>query len=286
VPQEKGMTISAARSPYLSHLAACVVALLIGTGVSTAEPVTGVSMTLVIQPPQGEAIAVGGYQALANYLTQATGARINVVTPPNFLAHWETIRRDHGVDLVWDDAHFTDYRVQRLGFHTLVKAPGVTSYSLVATAGARVRDPLSLAGKKVASFGPPSMGATRLNAMFPNPARRPSIIDIATVQQALDLLSHKKVEAAMLPTSAVSGHVDSGRLLVLTAMEPTPHLALSASPRINTQMREKIRVALLRARETESGRRLLETLRLSHFESASASTYANQARLLRDVWGY
>jgi ABC-type phosphate/phosphonate transport system substrate-binding protein len=280
------MTIFAVRLPYHFLLAACLVSLAIGTGASAAEPTSGVPLTLVIQPPQGEAIAAGGYQALANYLGHAAGTRINVVTPPNFLAHWETIRRDHGVDLVWDDAHFTDYRVQRLGFQILAKAPGVASYSLVAMAGARVQDPLSLAGKKVASFGPPSMGATRLNAMFPNPARRPSIIDIATVQQGLDLLSRKKVEAAMLPTSAVSEHVDRGRLLVLTTMEPTPGLALSASPRINPRMREKIRAALLHAGESENGRRLLENLRLSHFEAASASTYANHARLLRDVWGY
>ncbi|HKQ30584.1 MAG TPA: PhnD/SsuA/transferrin family substrate-binding protein [Burkholderiales bacterium] len=263
-------------------LAVCLTGLAADGGAAEqAKP-----LTLVIQPPQGEAVAPGGYQALAAYLEQAVGVRINVVTPPNFLAHWETIRRDQGVDLVWDDAHFTDYRVQRLRFHVLAKAPGVTGYSLVAAAGARLRDPLSLAGKKVASFGPPSIGTTRLNAMFPNPARRPSIIDISTVPQALDLLHRKKVEAAMLPTAAVSEHVDRGRLVVLITMEPTPRAALSASPRVDTRTREKIRAALLRARDSDDGKRVLEELRFSHFEFAGASTYANQGRLLRDVWGY
>jgi len=272
--------------PAASACRLILFAWLAGLTLGGAESTFGASLTLLIQPPQGEAVAAGGHQALAAYLSHAAGVPINVVTPPNFLAHWETIRRETGVDLVWDDAHFTDYRVQRLGFHVLAKAPGMTSYSLVASPGARISDPLSLAGKKVASFGPPSIGATRLNAMFPNPARRPSIIDITTVQQGLELLQQKKVEAAMLPTPAVSEHIDRGRLAVLISMEPTPRMALSASPRVDAKTRERIRAALLRAADSKDGKRVLADLRFSHFEAAGASTYANHARLLRDVWGY
>jgi ABC-type phosphate/phosphonate transport system substrate-binding protein len=263
-------------------LGVCLAGLVIGA----SAPVQEKALTLVVQPPQGEITAPGANQALANYLAQAVGTRIVVVTPPNFLAHWEMVRRNNGIDLVLDDAHFTDYRVQRFGFHVLVKAPGTTSFSLVAPHGARVKDPLSLAGKKVASFGPPSIGATRLNAMFPNPARRPSIIDIATVQQGIELLEQRKVEAAMLPTAAIDEHVARGRLIVLTTMEPTPRMALSASPAVSVAMREKIRAALLRADESENGKRLLQNLRYSHFELAAAATYANHERLLREVWGY
>lgn len=279
------MKIFAARSRYRMRLTACLTGLVIAATVG-AEPTTRAPFTLVVQPTHGVAMAPQGYQALADYLMLATGTHISVVTPPNFLAHWETIRRDNGIDLVLDDAHFTDYRIQRRGYHVLVKVPGVISYSLVASPGKRIKDPLSLTGKKVASFGPPGIGATRLNAMFPNPTRRPSIIEISTTQQGLDLLQRKKVEAAMLPTSAVTDLVNTGRVIVLTTMEPTPHLALSASPRVTKQTRERIRAALLRAGESSNGRRMLENIGLSHFEPASASVYANHARLLRDVWGY
>lgn len=243
-------------------------------------------LTLVIQPSTGEPMSVQAHRALANYLMEVTGERVVVMAPPNFLAHWETIRRNKNVDLVLDDAHFTDYRVDRSNFHVLVKAPGAMSYSLVTARGTRLKDPLLLTGKKVASFGPPSIGAARLNAMFPNPSRRPSIIDIATVEQGLELLKQGKVDAAMLPTSAIGERADLGVLTVLTTTEPVPRMALSASPKLDVQIREKIRTALLRAGESESGKRMLEELRFSRFEPATAAIYANQSRLLRDAWGY
>jgi hypothetical protein len=243
-------------------------------------------LTLVIQPSQGETMTVRAHQALADYLSRASGERIVVVTPPNFLAHWETIRRNSNVDLVLDDAHFTDYRVDRLGFHVLAKLPGTVSYSLVAAEGIRARDPLLLTGKKVASFGPPSIGAARLNAMFPNPSRRPSIIDITAVEQGLDLLKQRKVDAAMLPTSAIGDAVDRGRLSVLTTTEPAPRMALSASPKLDSHVREKIRNALLRATESADGKHMLGEMQFSRFEAATAAMYAGQSRLLRDVWGY
>jgi hypothetical protein len=258
----------------------------VAASAASTDPSPGAPLTLVIQPAQDDVPTPNGYPALAAYLAETSGSRVSIVVPPNFLAHWETIRRNRGVDLVLDDAHFTDYRVQRLGFQVLVKLPGVAGYSLVGAPGLRVRDPLSLTGKKVACFGPPSLGATRLNAMFPNPARRPSIVDITTVQQGLDLLAQNKVVAAMLPTAVISAHIGQGRLVVLTTMEPTPGLALSASSHIDAARRQKIRAALLRAPESEEGRHMLQALGISRFEFADESTYANQGRLLRDVWGY
>ena len=124
-------------------------------------------LVLMIQPTLGVETTRQTFQPLADYLGKTTGARFTVVTQPNFLAHWETVRRNSGYDLVLDDAHFTDYRVQKFGFHVLAKIPGTTSYSLIVPRHKPVRDPLELAGKTVASFGPPSIGATRLNACSP-----------------------------------------------------------------------------------------------------------------------
>jgi hypothetical protein len=259
-------------------------AALAGIALCAAATAQERPLVLLIQPTLGEEATRQSFQPLADYLSQAAGVTVTVVAKPNFFAHWDTVRRNAGYDLVLDDAHFTDYRVRKFGFRVLAKLPGMASYSLVVPRERRVLDPMALAGKRVASFGPPSIGATRLNAMFPNPARRPVIVDIASVNEGLDLLWQEKVEAAMLPTSAVADHITGGRLRAITTTEPILQMALSASPQLRVPVREKIRAALLQAgRSPEPDS---TTANIDRFEPATAAMYANQARMLQQYCGY
>lgn len=267
---------------HLDIRAALCLTLLLGTAAQAQDA----PLIILVQPTQREEATRRAFQPLADYLAAATGARFSVTSTPNFLAHWETVRRNSGYDLVLDDAHFTDYRVQKFRFQVLARAAGTTSYSLAVARGARPRDPLELAGKKVASFGPPSIGATRLNAIFPNPSRRPAIIEVASSADGLELLAQGKVAAAMLPTAELAEAIDQNRVNVIITAEPTPNMALSASPRLTPQLREKIRAALLRLDRTNPGHELLRDTRIERFEPASAADYAGQARILRDTWGY
>lgn len=243
-------------------------------------------LVLMIQPMLGEETTRRMFQPLADYLGKEVGTPVTIVTPPNFLAHWETVRRNIGYDLVLDDAHFTDYRVQKFGFDVLARIPGTTSYSLVMLRKKRVIDPLDLAGKTVASYGPPSIGATRLSAMFPNPARRPAIVDIGSAGEGLDLLRRGKVTAAMLPTSLIGTHVGTGELAIVTTTEPTPQMAFSISPRVKESLRKKIRAVLLRAGDSTDGTSILRAANVDRFETADAAMYANQAKILKQYWGY
>jgi ABC-type phosphate/phosphonate transport system substrate-binding protein len=264
--------------------ATLLLVMLLGgaAAVSADEP----PLVLLIQPTLSEEATRRAFQPLAQHLGEATGTRVVIATRPNFLAHWETVRRNTGYDLVLDDAHFTDYRVQKFGFQVLAKLPGTTSYSLVVAARTRLRDPLELVGKKVACFGPPSLGASRLSALFPNPARRPAMIEIATTEEGLELLRQAKVSAAMLPTTSIGEQVDRGEISIVSTTEPTPHMALSASPHLNARQRDKIRMTLLRSAATTDGKEALRIAGFERFEKASAATYANQSRILKEYWGY
>jgi len=266
---------SCRRSGWLVVLMLCV----------APAPAQERALVLLVQPIQGEAATKQSFQPLADYLSKATGVAITVAAKPNFFAHWDAVRRDAGYDLVLDDAHFTDYRVQKFGFHVLAKLPGTMSYSLAVAADRRIVDPLELAGKLVACFGPPSIAATRLSALFSNPARRPAIVDITGASEGLDLLLQGKVAAAMLPTSAVADLAARGRLRILTTTEPTLQMALSASPRMHPPLEEKIRAALIGTSDAKIGEADVP-IGVARFEPANAAMYANQSRLLKQYWGY
>jgi ABC-type phosphate/phosphonate transport system substrate-binding protein len=266
--------------------AGCWALLWVALALPAAVPAQDAPLVLLIQPTQREDEIRRIYQPLLEYLEKSTGARFALTVAPNFLAHWEMVRRNTGYELALDDAHFTDYRVQKFGFEVLAKAAGTTSYSLAIARRTPLRNPLELVGRKVASYGPPSIGATRLNSMFPNPSRQPAIIEITSPTEGLTLLIEGKVVAAMLPSSALADSVNRDQVNVISTAEPAPNMALSASRKVNTRLREKIRVALLRAARTVDGSAMLRDTGIERFEPASATDYAGHSRILRDTWGY
>ena len=72
---------------------------------------------------------------------------------------------------------------------------------------------------------------------------------------------------------------------VLTT-DPVPHMALSASPRLDAVTRESIRRALLEATRDPRGQAMLQAMNYSAFEQANNAVYDGYARLLEGVWGY
>ncbi len=242
-------------------------------------------LVLLIQPILSEEKTQKAFRPLADYIAQATGKKCRILTQPNFISYWDTLRRN-SYHLALDAAHFTDYRGYKMGFQILAKVPDSVSYSLIVSDNNLVIDPIELVGKRVATLGPPSIGAARLNAMFPNPSRQPVIIEVPSVEQGMELLLNQKVVAAILPTPVVSQRMAQGGIAVVTTTEPIPHIALSASPNVPQVLQDKIRSALVQADKTEAGKKMLKDIGFEKFDPATPAIYANQGGILKEYWGY
>lgn len=256
-------------------------ALLFAATVTAEEP----PLVLLAQWLARDERAIESYAPLAQYVESVTGRRCTLQIPPNFPAYWEALRRNK-YDLALDAPHFTDYRVHKFGFSVLAKVPDSAGYSLIAREDNAPSDPAQLVGRRIASLGLLSAGAGRLNAMFSNPVRQPVLIEVASVDRAVELLLARRVEAAFVPSTAVARRLAQGDLIVVLTTEPMTRLAVSASPRLPTEMRERIREGLLHADQTEAGRALLRTMNIERFEPATAETFANQRNALKRYWGY
>lgn len=253
----------------------------------TAVAVEPGEVVLAIQPVLSEAQTRASFGPLATYLSQVSGKRVTIATRPNFLAYWDTLRKGAGYDLVLDAAHFTDYRVQKLGFTVLAKVPDSVSYSLVMRDDDPAFDPAELVGRRVATLGTPSIGAARLNAMFPNPVRQPIAVEVASAEEGMELLLAKKVEAAILPTPIVSQRMaQGGGIAVVTTTDAIPHIALSAAPSIDAATQERIRRGLLDATKTPAGKEMLKQIGFERFDPATAAVYKGQATTLKQYWGF
>ncbi|MHB8453472.1 MAG: phosphate/phosphite/phosphonate ABC transporter substrate-binding protein [Acidiferrobacterales bacterium] len=274
------------RAPAIRKILALAAFFAIALG-STAVRADTDSLVLAIQPGSSENVTRKVFQPLADYLSKTAGMGCRLLISQNFFAYWDSVRNGTGYDLALDAAHFTDYRIQKLGFKVLVKEPGNVSYSLVVNKRTPIRDPDQLVAKRIATLGIPSIDATRLIAMFPNPSRQPIIVEVDSSKRGLDLVLRGRVAAAMLPTPFVRTAIARGdRLMVVAVTEPIPGMALSAAPSVDRVTRDAIRKALLGANNTITGRKMLDAIGISHFDPATAAVYRGQSRMLRSDWGY
>lgn len=244
------------------------------------------ALRLMVQPVLNEAQTRKAFAPLAEFIADITGRPVQIATAPNFLAYWDTLRRNN-YDLALDAAHFTDWRVQKFGFDILGKVPDTVSYSLITLDDNPILDPNELIARRVATLGSPSIGAARLNALFPNPVRKPLIMEVDSAEQGVEWLAAKKVDAAILPTPLVSQEMARrGNIAVVLTTDPIPHIALSASPRLPAALREALRRALLGAHRTPAGKDMLKQIGFERFDAATPSVYAGQAKILKEYWGF
>lgn len=240
-------------------------------------------LNLYVQPIESQAKTERAFKPLAEYLSKKTGYKIDVKTASNFLTYWELMRRDAGFDLVLDAAHFTDYRDQHQGYQVLAKVPDTVSFSLVTNGNLLLFGPNELIGKSVASAPSPSLGGVRMEQIYPNPLRQPKLVPTNTFQQALDMLHHGKVVAALVPTPLVRGDV---RVNTVMTTKPVPQMAFSASPNVSTKLKREIRRALLNAGNSPAGRIMLKKMHYARFQPADNAMYKGYENLLEGVWGY
>jgi len=239
--------------------------------------------SFVVQPILSPQKTIEAFTPLTEYLSEATGHKIRLVTALNFLSYWETMKKSGQYDFILDAAHLTDYRQQRMGYQVLVKRPDVVSYTLVTSINADIIEPEELIGKSVATIGSPSLGMLRVDKMFPNPLRQPMIVEVNNSTESIQKVLDGKAIGAMIPTPLVGLYPD---LVTIVTTEQVPHTAISAAPSVPDDVKQAVRNALVSASTTERGKEMLTAIKFPGFEPTNKKTYKGFAGLLEGTWGY
>jgi hypothetical protein len=271
---------------HAPRLFLAVALLMLCLGLSTARAEVS-ELVLGVAPLLDETETQALYQPLCDYLATAAHLPCRISASPNFLAYWETMRRGKEYNLILDEAHFTDYRTQKMSYVVLAKIPNTVTYSLIVPRATKLDDPARLVGRRIATLGIPSMGAALLNGLFPKPSKQPIPVEVDNAAEGFAMLRDAKVVAAILPTPLVREEIVRGapfRVLLSTA--PLPHMGFSAAPEISPALRQVLRQALLNANKTDAGRAMLAGIGIERFDPANATVYAGQGRILKEYWGY
>lgn len=257
--------------------ASCLLFVLF-PGLGTAK-----TINFIVQPIFSPEQTRKVYQPIISYLAEQTGEEFKLVTAKSFLSYWETMKRNEDYHLVLDAAHFTDYRVSKMGYQVLAKMPESVSFTLITNENNLILDTDELIGKPIATLPPPSIGSVRISEMFPHPARQPELFSASSARKAIDDVKKGKYIAALVPSPMLNNHPDVN---VITVTEPIPHMAISASPQIPVALQNKIRSALVDAHKSSQGILCLKKMAIEKFESANNRTYKGYKKLLAGVWGY
>lgn len=237
---------------------------------------------LIVQPIFKPAKIKQIYQPLAQYLSKETGHTFNIITAKSFLSYWEKMKKGE-FDLILDAAHFTSYRIQKMHYTVLAKIPDTVSYSLITNENEFVLDYTDFIGKKLVTLPPPSLGSVRLAKMFPNQMRQPLFSSNNSALDAINDVKTGKYFAALVPTPLLIQHRDVN---IIQTTDPVPHMAISASPKIDRALQIKLQQALINAAKTKNGKHMLKMLNISGFLITNKKIYFGYEKLLSGVWGY
>ena len=253
--------------------------MLVASAAAQAE-----TYNLVVQPIYTPDRSQEVYAPLVDYLNRATSHTFNLVTPKNFHHYWADMRRRDDWHFVFDDAHFTDYRVQKFDYTPLVRTAESESFSLLAGPTLMETELENLVGRRIVTMPAPSLGFSLLTQWFSNPLQQPIIVSSAfSWRDTVEIVFAGEADAAMVPTWLAERYPN---LLPIRKSRELPGTAISAAPGVAEDARSEITDALLRLHEDESLYEVLVELNISQFLETDAEDFAGYADLLRSFYGF
>lgn len=240
--------------------------------------------TVTVEPNYPPAQAQQVYAPLLAYLSKATGQRFILKTSGNYHVYWRDMRSGAPTDFAFEEAHFTDYRINRQRFIPLARVADPTKFVLLVDSANADGGANGLIGRRIASMSAPSLGYLLLGELYKNPIAQPEIQSAAASwKDGVEMVFAAETEGAMVPGYIASTYPN---LVSVATSRDFVGRAFSASPRVPPDVRTKVTQALLALHKNPALFDVISELGATQFVPATAAEYAGNERLLRGVFGY
>jgi hypothetical protein len=240
--------------------------------------------TVTVEPNYPPAQAQAVYKPLLAYLSKATGQHFVLKTSGNYHVYWRDMRGAAPTDFAFEEAHFTDYRINRQRFTPLVRVVDPTKYVLLVDSSNAGGGANGLIGRRIASMSAPSLGYLLLGELYKNPIAQPEIQSVAASwKDGVEMVFAQETDGAMVPGYIAQTYPN---LVSVATSRDFIGRAFSASPKVPADIRTKVTNALLRLHKDPALFDVISELGATQFVPASAGEYAGNERLLRGVFGY
>lgn len=241
-------------------------------------------VTLMVEPSYPPDQAAEVYKPLIDYLSTTTGHQFKLITPRNYHFFWRDLRQNTPVDLIFAEAHFTDFRIKRYNAAPLVRTAEKTSYTLLASDMLENPSLSALFGKSIVTMPSPSLGFALLLEFFPNPMSQPNILSTAASwRDGVEIVFGGEGDAAIVPTWLKEQYPN---LVPIQTSREFPGAAISARADLDGSIRSDVTAALLKLHENPDMYNVLAEIGVSRFEEATAAEYDGAEKMLKGFYGY
>lgn len=253
-------------------------------GMSTADTLLAAEYNFAVEPTYTPERAREVYEPLISYLSKATGEQFKLVIARNYAFYWNDIRNRKDLHFVFDEAHFTDFRIQRFGYVPLVKSSIPSSYSLLSQEDVGEGNVQAFVARRLVTMPAPNLGFALMLEYFPNPMQQPDLRSLATSwRDTVEIVFAGEADAALVPTWLRDLYPN---LIPIMTTREFPGPAVSASPDVPDEVKEKVKQALLVLHEDASLYEVLSELGMQQFVPATAAEYKGSEQMLKNFYGY
>ncbi|QKT04281.1 phosphate/phosphite/phosphonate ABC transporter substrate-binding protein [Ectothiorhodospiraceae bacterium 2226] len=259
-------------------------ALLMAVSLPTAAE----TIVFATAPTQSPEATVQQYQPIVNFLSRATGKRVEVATTRSFIEYASRMRKGE-FDLIFDGPHFIGWRNQHLDHEVLAKLPGELRFVVVTRADASIDGVDDLIGRRVCGPAVPNLATLSVLEQFPNPARQPVHTPVGGFPAALACVREGRADAAVLRDQFWARQEQEGYKVVYQTAQALPDRGFSVTRRVDGATRAQLREALIAMSGDEVVAKALTAIggaSRQGFVAANDAEYAGLGRLLADVWGF
>ena len=244
----------------------------------------GAEVKIMVEPSYPPDKAAEVFKPLADYLGKATGHKITLLTPRNYHFFWRDVRQNTPIDLVFEEAHFTDYHVKHYNFVPIAKTAEKTSYTLLGSDQLKAPTLDALVGRRIVTMPSPSLGFALLIEFFPNVMAQPDIqSSAASWRDGVETVFAGEADAAIVPTWLKEQYPN---LSAIKTSRAFPGSAFSASATLDPKIRQDITVALLKLHENKEYYAILSELGTAKFVEANAAEYDGAQKMLKGFFGF
>src|SRR5687768_12599680 len=232
-----------------------------------AQAADAADYTVIVEPNYPPAQAREVYEPLLAYLAKATGHKFFLKTTPNYHVYWRDMRANAPADFAFEEAHFTDYRINRQKFTPLVRVSDSTRFTLLVNEDMREGGAQGLVGHRIVSMSAPSLGYLLLGDLYKNPISQPEIQSVAANwKDGVDMLFAGETDAAMVPNYIAREYP---QLVPVNESREFTGRALSAAPTVPADVRAAVSKAMLALHKDDNLYSVLNEIGATQFVPAT-----------------
>ena len=253
-------------------------------GLSLTAVATAADYNFAVEPTYTPERAREVYEPLITYLNNATGQNFNLVVARNYAFYWNDLRNRKDLHFVFDEAHFTDFRIQLYGYEPLAKSSIPSSYSLLTQDDVGEGNVQAFVARSLVTMPAPNLGFALLLEYFPNPMQQPDLRSLASSwNDTVESVFAGEADAALVPTWLRDQYPN---LIPIITTREFPGSAISASADVPAEVKASVKEALLKLHDDPNLFEVLNELGTPQFVEATAAEYKGSEQMLKNFYGY